>query len=85
MKKIPMRRCVATQVSLPKHELIRIIKTPLNTVEIDLTGKQNGHGAYLKKSREALELAKKKKALERALECDIPEEIYLKLGKLINE
>lgn len=79
MKKIPMRRCVATQESLPKKELIRIVRTPEGTVEIDETGKKNGRGAYLKRSLEAVEIAKKKKSLARSLECEIPEELYEQL------
>lgn len=76
MRKIPMRKCVATNESLPKKELIRIVRTPEGTIEIDETGKRNGRGAYLKKSVEAVEMAKKKKALARSLECDIPEDVY---------
>ena len=76
MKKIPMRRCVATQESLPKKDLIRVVRTPQGIVEIDDTGKKNGRGAYLKRSVEAVELAKKKKVLDRSLECSVPEEIY---------
>lgn len=82
MKKIPMRRCLATQESLPKKELIRIVRTPEGVVEIDESGKKNGRGAYLKRSVEAVELAKKKKALSRALECEIPEEIYSQLTEM---
>ena len=48
MKKIPMRKCVATQEQCPKKELLRIVKTPQGTVEVDLTGKLNGRGAYLR-------------------------------------
>ena len=48
MKKIPMRKCVATNESLPKKELIRIVRTPEGTIEIDETGKRNGRGAYLR-------------------------------------
>ena len=62
MKKIPMRKCVATQEQCPKKELIRIVRTPERKVEIDITGKMNGRGAYLKKSLEAVEAAKKRKA-----------------------
>lgn len=76
MKKIPMRKCVATLESLPKKELIRIVRTPEGIVEIDGTGKKNGRGAYLKRSVEAVELAQKRKSLARSLECDIPDEIY---------
>ena len=82
MKKIPMRRCVATMESLPKKELIRIVRTPQGTVEIDETGKKNGRGAYLKRSGEAVEIAKKRKALARSLECEIPEELYVALTEM---
>ena len=82
MKKIPMRRCVATIESLPKKELIRIVRTPQGTVEIDETGKKNGRGAYLKRSVEAVEIAKKRKALARSLECEIPEELYVALTEM---
>ncbi len=84
MKKIPMRRCVATQESCPKKELLRIVRTPEGNVEIDLTGKRNGKGAYLKKDLEALKIAKQKKALNRALEVEIPEEIYKQIEDIIN-
>lgn len=83
MKKIPMRRCVATNESLPKKELLRIVRTPEGTVEIDVTGKRNGRGAYLKKSMEALEIAKKRKSLSRSLECEISEEVYASIAAYI--
>lgn len=76
MRKIPIRKCVATFEQLPKKELIRIVKTPNNEIMIDITGKMNGRGAYLKKSVEAVEIAKKKKSIARSLEIDIPEAIY---------
>lgn len=81
MKKIPMRRCVATGESLPKKEMIRIVRTPEGNVVIDESGRQNGRGAYLKRSLEALATAKKRKALPRALECEVPQEIYDELAK----
>lgn len=84
MKKIPMRRCVATMEQYPKKELIRVVRTPNGEVVIDESGKQNGRGAYLKKSMEALQLAKKKKALSRALECEIPEEVYEMLERMFS-
>jgi predicted RNA-binding protein YlxR (DUF448 family) len=50
VRKIPMRKCVVTQERFPKKELIRIVKTPEGEIEIDPTGKKNGHGAYIQKS-----------------------------------
>ena len=83
MKKIPLRKCVATQEQLPKKDLIRIVKNNEGQVFVDLTGKQNGRGAYLKRSKEAIEIAKKKNSLGRALEIEIKEEIYQELLNLV--
>ena len=85
MRKIPMRKCVVTQERFPKKELIRVVRTPEQTVEIDLTGKKNGHGAYIQKNMDTLKLARKNHALSRALEIEIPEEIYKELEKVISE
>ncbi len=82
MKKIPMRKCVVTQERLPKKELVRIVRTTNGTVELDLTGKLNGRGAYLQKKKETVELAMKSKILSRALECEIPQEVYEELLKI---
>ena len=78
-----MRRCLATNESFPKKELLRIVRTPEGEVKVDETGKMNGKGAYISRSPEALALAKKKKVLNRALEADIPEEVYVELDRII--
>lgn len=85
MRKIPMRKCVVTQERFPKKELIRVVRTPENQIVVDPTGKLNGHGAYVSKRKETVELAKKNKALNRALEQEIPEEIYTKLLEYVDE
>lgn len=85
MKKIPLRRCVATMTQVPKKELLRIVRTPEGEVKIDLTGKANGRGAYLLKSMEAVELAQKKGALNRALECQVPSDVYDQIRAIIQD
>lgn len=85
MKKIPLRKCVATFEQLPKKELIRIVRNKEGEVFVDLTGKQNGRGAYLKRSVEAVNLAKTKKVLNKALECEIPDSIYEELLRIIEK
>ncbi len=82
-RKIPLRTCVITREKLEKRELVRIVKNKEGEVFIDLTGKQNGRGAYIKKDLEVLEKAKKSKALDRHLEITIPDDIYEKLEKII--
>ena len=84
MKKIPMRKCLASGESVPKTDLLRIVRTPEGEVKVDTTGKLNGKGAYLKKSLEALEIAKKKNLLSRALEVNVDEEVYKEIEKVIN-
>ena len=60
----------------PKKELVRIVKIPEGEISLDLTGKKNGRGAYICKSRECLAKARKAKRLEKALETQIPENVY---------
>ncbi len=84
-KKIPMRTCVITRERLPKKELLRIVRTPEKTIEVDTLGKLNGRGAYIKKDLATLEKARKSKALERHLECSIPNEVYEKIEEIINQ
>ena len=83
MKKIPMRTCVVTKEKLEKRDLIRVVRTPVGEVEIDLTGKMNGRGAYIKKDIEVLNIAKSKNILSRALEVNIPEEVYQEIENII--
>ena len=81
VKKIPMRMCTACREMKPKRELVRVVKTPENEILLDLTGKLNGRGAYICKSAECLEKAKKSNALQRAFSCEVSIEIYERLKK----
>lgn len=83
VKKIPLRKCVVTQELLPKKELLRIVKNKEGKVFVDESGRANGRGAYLKKEATVIELAKRKNALAKALEIEIPESIYEELLKKI--
>lgn len=83
MKKVPLRMCVVTRNREDKRNLLRIVKDQENNVFVDVTGKQNGKGAYITKSKAVLEMAKKNKALDRALECEVPESIYEEIEKYI--
>lgn len=75
-KKIPLRKCVITGEQHPKGEMFRVVRTPEGDVVIDLTGKVRGHGAYVSKDKKVIEMARKKKTLNRALEIEVPEKIY---------
>ncbi len=78
-KKIPMRQCLGCREMRPKRELIRVVRSPEGNVALDFKGKMPGRGAYVCPSAECLKKATKSKALERALNAEIPEELYLDL------
>ncbi len=81
-KKIPMRTCIVTKEKLPKKELIRVVRTPNNEVIVDVTGKANGRGAYLKKDLSVYELARKSKVIDRHLEVEVSDDIYEQLKNI---
>ena len=64
-KKIPLRMCTGCREKKPKHDLIRIVRKPEGEIVIDTTGKISGRGAYICKSKECFEKAKKSNALSR--------------------
>ena len=75
-KKIPQRQCVGCRTMKDKKALVRVVKTPENEVVLDLTGKKSGRGAYVCPAMECLKKARKSRALERAFELSIPDEVY---------
>lgn len=83
-KKIPMRSCVITKEKLPKSDLLRIVRDTSGNVLADTTGKINGRGAYIKKDINVLDKAIKCKILNKVLECDIPDNVYDDIRKIIN-
>jgi len=84
-RKIPLRKCLISNQQYPKQELLRIVKDKEGQVTIDTTGKANGRGAYIKLSKENIELAKKRKVLERALETQDLTSIYQQLEEMACE
>ena len=76
IKKQPERRCIACNEKVEKKQLLRIVRTPEKNIEIDLTGKKNGRGAYICKKEECLNKAIKTKRFERTFEIEIDKQIY---------
>lgn len=85
VRKIPMRTCVVTKESLPKSELLRIVRSPYGEVLVDEGGKQNGRGAYIKRDLAVLEQARKSKILEKRLECEIEDSVYEEIKNIIEK
>ena len=73
-KHIPQRTCVACRTVESKRGLVRVVRTPEGTVEVDPSGKKSGRGAYLCRERSCWETALKKKVLDQALKTTLTAE-----------
>ncbi|MDP2953804.1 MAG: YlxR family protein [Chloroflexota bacterium] len=67
----PQRSCIACRRVKAKRELVRIVRTPAGTVQVDERGKEPGRGAYLCRERDCWEAGLKKSRLARALSVDL--------------
>ena len=82
-KKLVLRTCVCSKEVCEKKDLFRIVRTPDMQVLVDLKGKANGRGAYLKKDKEVILKASKTKILDKKLEIEVPASIYEELLGLL--
>ena len=80
-RKIPLRKCTGCQEMKSKKELIRVVRSPEGEISIDFTGKKSGRGAYICPSADCLEMAIRRKGLERSLDVPISDEVYTTLRK----
>lgn len=82
-KKKPTRTCMACNTQKEKQDLLRIVKSKDGIIEVDLTGKKNGRGAYICKSEECLNKIIKSKRLQKVLETEISNELYENIRNVI--
>ena len=66
-KHVPLRTCVACRTTDAKRGLVRVVRTPQGGVEVDLTGKAAGRGAYLCRRQQCWQEALKREGIARAL------------------
>ncbi|HIQ87652.1 MAG TPA: YlxR family protein [Candidatus Scatomorpha gallistercoris] len=79
-KKIPMRQCLGCREMKPKPELLRVVRSPEGEISLDTRGKKPGRGAYICPNSECLRRAVKSRALDRALDTKIPDEVMERLA-----
>lgn len=85
IKKVPERTCIVTHDKCMKKDLLRVVRCPDGTVKVDLTGKMNGRGAYVKKDLEVIEKARLSKVLDKHLEVNVTDYIYDEMKRVIGE
>jgi predicted RNA-binding protein YlxR (DUF448 family) len=70
-KHVPMRTCIACRQERGKRELVRVVRTPAGSVQVDPTGKLAGRGAYICKARTCWEQALQGQRLGVALKTTL--------------
>lgn len=85
-KREPLRQCVGCREMKPKREMMRVIRKvsadgEKAAVSLDITGKQDGRGAYICPSPECLGAAIKNRGLERSFHMKVPGDVYDALAK----
>ncbi len=75
----PVRTCVACRQEAGKGALIRLVRGPDGSVAIDPTGHASGRGAYLHRNQQCIEIARKRRQLERSLGAAVPSELWSEL------
>jgi hypothetical protein len=70
-KHVPQRTCVGCGQVQGKREMVRVVRTPEGQVQVDPTGKRNGRGAYIHRSRACWEAALKRGNLAHALKAAV--------------
>ena len=68
--------CLGCNEMKPKKELIRVVKFPEGEISLDFTGKKSGRGAYICRSVECFNKARKGRRLEKAFSCKIDAGVY---------
>jgi predicted RNA-binding protein YlxR (DUF448 family) len=76
----PSRTCVACRETGGKRGLLRVARTPEGSVVYDRGGRAPGRGAYLHPDAACIQLARRRRALERALKAQVPETLWTDLA-----
>lgn len=70
--------CVACRTSMPKQEMLRIVKTA-EGIKLDFSGKLAGRGAYICNKKECIQKLRKYRLLHKTFSADVAEEVYAQI------
>lgn len=71
-KTLAQRRCIVCKTTSEKKDLLRFVKDKSGAVELNLSSKAPGRGAYVCKDMTCIDSAFCSSALSRALRAQIP-------------
>ncbi|RMD95467.1 MAG: YlxR family protein [Calditrichaeota bacterium] len=82
---IPIRTCIGCRQKKSKYELLRIVRTPQGTLEVDPEAKKPGRGAYFCYDEKCVKTGMKKKRIQHSLNVIPPANFMEELLKIIHE
>lgn len=78
----PVRTCVACRQDGAKQTLVRIVRGAGDGgAAVDRTGHAAGRGAYIHPDAACIEIARKRKVLERSLKTTVGPEVWSELTR----
>jgi len=75
----PVRTCVACREEAGKRQLVRLVRRSDGGVVVDATGRLPGRGAYLHPDPACIEIARKRRSVDRALGAAVGPEVWSEL------
>ena len=78
-RRVAIRTCVACRQEAGKTTLMRVVRDARGAAALDATGRAPGRGAYVHKDPACLEIARKRRALDRALKATAGPDLWLEL------
>lgn len=82
--RLPQRTCIGCGQIKDKKDLIRIVKSK-EDITVDVTRKADGRGAYICPNMDCLNLAIKKRGLERSFKMKLENDVYESIKVKFNE
>ena len=79
LRAIRVRTCIACRKSADKHELCRVVRTPDGSVELDVSGKAPGRGAYVCYDGACFAKACERRLFAARLKCKVDKACYERL------
>jgi predicted RNA-binding protein YlxR (DUF448 family) len=85
VKRRPQRTCIACNKRKDKQELVRLVRTAENCLEVDTSGKKAGRGAYLCPNEECWNTGINGSRLEYSLRTKFSEDDKKRLMELARD
>lgn len=81
----PERTCVACRGRAGKAGLLRFRRAPDGRVDVDPAAQAPGRGAYLHRDPACLELARRRRSLERALRAQVADGFWEEVADRLSD